>query len=81
MEAKVGTVVRAMAGREKGRFMVIVSTEEGYVYLADGKERKLGSPKKKNPKHVSLTKTTVNTEKMTDKELRKFLAEFSGETE
>ncbi len=81
MEAKVGTVVRALAGREKGRFMVIVSTEDGYVYLADGKERKLGSPKKKNPKHVSLTKTTVNTEKMTDKELRKFLAEFSGGTE
>ncbi len=81
MEAKVGTIVRAMAGREKGRFMVIVSTKDGYVYLADGKERKLGSPKKKNPKHVSLTKTTVDAEKMTDKELRKFLAEFTGGTE
>ncbi len=80
MEAKVGTIVRAMAGREKGRFMIVVSTENGYVYLADGKERKLGSPKKKNIKHISPTKTTADTEKLTDKGLRCFLREFSEET-
>ena len=81
MEAKVGTIVRAMAGREKGRFMIVVSTENGFVYLADGKERKLASPKKKNVKHISPTKTTLNTDKLTDKGLRCFLREFSEETE
>lgn len=81
MEAKIGMVVRSMAGRDKGKFMVVVSMENGFVYLADGKERKLASPKKKNAKHVSLTKTAVSTENLTDKGLRKFLRDFGGETE
>ena len=81
MEAKIGMIVRSMAGRDKGKFMVVVSMEKGFVYLADGKERKLDSPKKKNAKHVSLTRTAVNTENLTDKGLRKLLREFNGEAE
>ena len=81
MEAKIGMIVRSMAGRDKGKFMVVVSMENGFVYLADGKERKLDSPKKKNAKHVSLTRTEVSTENLTDKGLRKLLREFDGEAE
>ena len=81
MEANIGTVVRSLAGRDKGKFMVVVSMENGFVYLADGKERKLDSPKKKNAKHVSLTRTAVNTDNLTDKGLRKLLREFGGEAE
>ena len=81
MEAKIGMIVRSMAGRDKGKFMVVVSMEKGFVYLADGKERKLSSPKKKNEKHISMTKTAVSTENLTDKGLRKLLREFDGEAE
>lgn len=81
MEAKIGMIVRSMAGRDKGKFMVAVSMEKGFVYLADGKERKLDSPKKKNVKHISLTKTVISTENLTDKGLRKLLREFDGEAE
>ena len=70
-----------MAGRDKGKFMVVVSAENGFVYAADGKERKLDSPKKKNLKHISLTRTVVSIENLTDKGLRKLLREFDGEAE
>ena len=81
MEPKIGMIVRSMAGRDKGKYMVILSVKDGFVYLADGKERKLGSAKKKNIKHVSMTKAAVDTEKLTDKGLRQLLGRFSGEAE
>ncbi len=79
MEAKIGMIVRSAAGRDKGKFMAVVSTKDGFVYLADGKERKLGSPKKKNVKHINFTKTSVDIDGLTDKGLRRILCEFTGE--
>ncbi len=78
MEAKPGMIVRAMAGREEGRFMAVTSVKDGFVYLADGKERKLSAPKKKNIKHVAFTKAEINIDNLTDKGLRSFLREYNG---
>lgn len=71
MGITVGDIVACHAGREKGRFLVVVAVEEGFVHLADGKERKLLSPKRKNVKHVSLTTHALAVEqRATDKQLR-----------
>ena len=78
MEAKPGMIVRAKAGREEGRFMAVTSVKDGYVYLADGKERKLAAPKKKNIKHVAFTKAEIQLDNLTDKGLRSFLREYTG---
>lgn len=80
MEAKTGMIVRSLSGRDKGRFMVIVSIEKGFVYLADGKERKLASPKKKNEKHICLTKTMIRTDDLTDKKLRDLLRSYAEQS-
>ena len=80
MEAKTGMIVRSLSGRDKGRFMVIVSMENGFVYLADGKERKLASPKKKNEKHICLTKTMIRTDDLTDKKLRDLLRSYAEQS-
>ena len=77
MEAKTGMIVRSAAGRDKGKFMVVVAVENGFVYLADGKERKLASPKKKNEKHICLTKTVISTDDLTDKGLRRKICEYA----
>lgn len=77
MEAITGTIVRSRAGRDKGNFLVVIRTDENFVYLADGKERKLDAPKKKRIKHVSFTNTVINTESLTDKKLRSVIAEFT----
>ncbi len=69
-----GQFVLCTAGREKGKLMYIVKTDEKYVYLADGKERTLSKAKRKNPKHVKST--GIKADKMlTDKMLRSFLRE------
>ena len=54
MEEKfgVGTICRALAGRDKGKYFVVSEVLEGeYVHLADGKNRKLAKPKRKKRMH------------------------------
>ena len=73
MEIKSGSVVISSAGHDQGRFMVVVGADGGFVFVADGKERKLDSPKKKNIKHVRKTLSTIELEGLTDKKLRQTL--------
>ena len=76
-EIKCGTVVFCKAGREKGRFLVVVDSDESFVWLADGKERSLSSPKKKNIRHIARTRTVLDIAEITDKGLRQALKGFS----
>lgn len=52
MEYRVGQLVRSKAGRDKGIDFVVVKADNGYVYVADGRMRKLENPKKKKIKHI-----------------------------
>ena len=52
MEIKPGDFVVAMAGREKGKCFVVLSVENQYLYLCNGKNRKLSTPKKIKIKHI-----------------------------
>lgn len=74
-----GSLVASKAGHDEGRFFVVVKSSDGFVYLADGKERKLNNPKKKNLKHIAKTETIVDIPE-TDKQLRKLLSKFRRET-
>ncbi|MCL2053479.1 MAG: KOW domain-containing RNA-binding protein [Oscillospiraceae bacterium] len=74
MEVRVGTVVKSGAGRDKGLFMVVTAVEGDFAYIADGKLRKLDSPKKKRIKHLKVTNTFLDTVNLTNKALRTFIA-------
>ena len=50
-----GNIVKDLAGREKGRFYIVLKICSKYVYLVDGKNRRLEKPKRKNPKHLYKT--------------------------
>ncbi len=50
--ASKGDVVRSTAGKEKGKLFFVVFESDGYLYLADGKHRKVEQPKKKLNKHT-----------------------------
>jgi ribosomal protein L14E/L6E/L27E len=87
MEIKVSYIVRSRAGRDSGKLFVVVGfPREAYVSLADGKRRKLESPKKKKLKHVSFYSTNEtrmgdklrNDEKVTNAELRRALSELEA---
>lgn len=51
---KVGSVVIATAGKEKGELFVVVGLNDKYAYLSDGKRLKKEKPKKKSFKHIKM---------------------------
>ncbi|MBR5538520.1 MAG: KOW domain-containing protein [Clostridia bacterium] len=78
----VGRVVISNAGRDKTKLMVIVKETENYLLVCDGKERRLAHPKRKNPKHLKLTKLKLEAHQLeTDRALRKALKAIGYEEE
>jgi ribosomal protein L14E/L6E/L27E len=73
---EVGTIVVSLAGRDKGRKLVVVGVDGAAVLVADGKERRLSKPKRKNIKHVKATHEKIDVKALTDKALRRL---FTGE--
>lgn len=55
-----GCMAISLAGHDKSKIYLIVREENGYVYLADGKVRSCGNPKKKNSKHIQVIKKYKN---------------------
>ena len=75
MEFRKGDLVLCNAGREKDRLMCVTAFDEKYVYVCDGKERKLDNPKRKNLKHIIKTDKKLSEEMFsTDRALRKALS-------
>lgn len=74
MEFCKGQLVIGLAGRERNRLLCVTDFDGRYVYLADGKERPLDNPKRKNPKHVQKTDKQLDESFMlTNRALRKAL--------
>ena len=82
MEIDKSSLVVSKAGRDQGQLFYVVDTDEQYVYLADGKSRRLEKPKRKKRKHIEQIPRTEsriaeeirNGEKVLNSELRKELA-------
>jgi len=50
---KAGDVVLSIAGRDSGRYFIVIEVIDGeYLMLTDGMLRKVEKPKKKKYKHV-----------------------------
>ena len=47
-----GDVVYSLCGRDGGRIYAVTQVEGEYAYIADGKVRKAGAPKRKKIKHL-----------------------------
>jgi ribosomal protein L14E/L6E/L27E len=59
-EMILGQVVRSVAGRDKGKFMVIVKIHpENLLSLADGDLRRMEKSKVKKAKHVAKTNVVI----------------------
>jgi len=77
----LGSVVRSAAGHDQNRFYAVVKIEQDSIWIADGKERKLAKPKRKNPKHIAKTNTVLTFSAITsDSKLRAMLRPFNGES-
>ena len=88
MDISKSDIVLSLAGRDKGKLFYVMDTEDNFVFLADGKGRKLENPKRKKLKHVrrvSRTETRVamkilNGDKVLNSELRRDLATFGQQS-
>jgi len=78
----ISDVVISTAGHDKGEIFYVVSTDDQFLYLANGKDRTLDKPKRKKRRHVQkvLRSETRVAEKLTsgdkvlNSELRRDLA-------
>ena len=55
MEYTIGQIVISRCGHDKGKPFVIISVEDSYVFLSDGKNRPIEKPKLKKVKHIQKT--------------------------
>ncbi|MCC8135879.1 MAG: KOW domain-containing RNA-binding protein [Ruminococcus sp.] len=78
MKVQKGSVVKAAAGRDDGGYFVVTGVQNGFCFIADGKSRRLDSPKRKNIKHLRFTNSMIDLNDITDKKLRTLLKEFSA---
>lgn len=85
MEPSAGDIVYSKAGRDKGKYFVVMAAEEEYVYISNGTTRKSDKPKKKKIKHLKfaygnseyLYNKLIKGEKVTNTELRRELQEYN----
>ena len=73
-----GMIVKSDAGRDQQRYYVVVAVEGGFVYIADGRRRKVEKPKRKNPRHLKATRMAVGPAEIdTNQKLRRVLREYN----
>ena len=78
MQYKPGMIVWSDAGHDQNCFYVVVAVGEGYVYIADGKRRKVENPKRKNSIHIKRTSAEVPVSDIdTNKKIRRVLRDFN----
>ena len=89
MEIAATNIIRSGAGRDKGKLFVVLAAEGEYLLLADGKSRKVETPKRKKRRHVlfvaadetRLSEKIKGEGKITNSELRRTLAAYRQEVQ
>ena len=84
MIVRQGDVVRSAAGHDKDQFFLVLREEGDFLWLVDGKSRRLETPKRKRRKHVAsagvwthpVTGRLKEGAPVLDSEVRKALAVF-----
>ena len=86
MDIARSNIVKSIAGRDAGSLFFVLATEGDFLLLADGKRRRVENPKRKRLRHVVPTGLDAgaaaerirSSEKVTNSELRKAIAAYSG---
>jgi len=77
---KIGQIVFVKTGSGKGDAFIVISIQNEYIYLVDGKRRPLIKPKKKKVMHVQPTNYIAHLETdgraLQDADIRKRINEF-----
>ncbi len=55
MPFSIGDLVVSLCGHDKGELFIVLSADENFVTICDGKRRKAAKLKKKKHKHIQAT--------------------------
>lgn len=86
MDIAKSNIVKSIAGRDAGNIFCVLAAEGDFLLLADGRKRRIESPKRKRRKHVelvgegngALADKIRSSESITNSELRRAIAAYSG---
>ena len=86
-DINISDVVVSTAGRDQGRLYYVISTDELFLMLVNGKDRTLDKPKRKKRRHVQkvlrsetrVAAKLISGDKVLNSELRRDLAYLSRE--
>lgn len=77
MDFQKGQVVRSKAGHDKGTYFAVLEIQGNMALVADGRERLLEKPKRKNLRHLAPTAKAVEPLALTsNKQLHRALREM-----
>ena len=86
-DIQISDVVISTTGRDQGRLYYVISTDELFLMLVNGKDRTLDKPKRKKLRHVQkvlrsetrVAAKLISGDKVLNSELRRDLAYFARE--
>ena len=72
-------VVKSVAGHDKGKLYCVLSLENGFALLVNGKTRKMSNPKRKSIKHLEVlpVSESYDADFQSDKKIRRLLREIA----
>ena len=84
-ELQIADVVKSTAGRDVDKWFYVIDLDETYLYLANGKDRRIENPKRKKRKHAAkvlrsetrVAAKLIAGDKVLNSELRRDLAYLS----
>ena len=74
-----GTLVRSLAGHDRGGIYAVLAADAAFVYIADGRRRSVNHPKKKKRRHLKAVAEAERTAKVSwqnNAEIRTFLKQY-----
>lgn len=73
------SLVKSLAGRDKGEWFAVISCDGEYAFIANGGSRPLSRPKRKKLRHLEISKTLLREEDLaTDRKLRRAIRELEA---
>ena len=87
IEFNVGDIVLSKAGRDSGRYYIVMECADNFAFICDGDLHKTDKPKKKKLKHLEqggkkseyIADKLACGAKVTNAELRREVSEFESE--
>ncbi len=82
MSIERADTVRSVRGRDKSEVFYVLTVEDEYAFIVNGRDRRLEKPKKKKLKHIEflrragdrVSQKLLSGEKVTNSEIRRALA-------